>query len=139
MLLITPNDIFIFRDISVELTKHCHIDFSLWIGKIFSKIFLYTVYLKMQCSVLWHLLSFAEKYNVKIRSFGYRLGPSVITLKEPNTMFLVKGSSTLSMRFFITLFLWIQNAKISQTLVQWQKNDKSSIDQKFLSKNDLRY
>ena len=139
MLLITANDIFIFRDISVELTKHCHTDFSLWIAKIFSKILLCTVYLKFQSSVLWQLLSFAEKYNVKICSFGYRLGPSVITLKEPNTMFLVKGSSTLSMRFFMTLFLWIQNAKISQTLVQWQKNDKSSIDQKFLSKNDLRY
>ena len=46
----------------------------------------------MQCSVLWHLLSFAEKYNDKIRSFGYRLGPLVITLEEPNTMRLVKGS-----------------------------------------------
>ena len=89
MLLITPNDIFIFRDISVELTKHCHIDFSLWIAKIFSKILLCTVYLKLQCSVLWHLLSFAEKYNVKIRLFGYSLGPLVITLEESNTMFLV--------------------------------------------------
>ena len=46
----------------------------------------------MQCSVLWHLLSFAEKYNVKIRSFGYRLGPLVITPEQPDTMFLVKGS-----------------------------------------------
>ena len=48
--------------------------------------------MKLQCSVLWHLLSFAEKCHVKIRSFGYRLGPLVITLKEPDTMFLVKGS-----------------------------------------------
>ena len=55
-------------------------------------MFLCTVYLKLQCSSLWHLLSFAEKCNVKIRSFGYSLGPSVITLEEPNTMFLVKGS-----------------------------------------------
>ena len=92
MLLITPNDIFISRDISVELTKHSHIDFPLWIAKSFSKIFLWTVYLELQCSVLWHLLSFAEKCNVKIRSFGYRLGLLVITLEEPDTMFLVKGS-----------------------------------------------
>ena len=92
MLLITLNDIFIFRDISVELTKHCHIDFSLWIAKMFSKIFLCTVYLQLQCSVLWHLLSFAEKCNVKIRSFGYRFGHLVITLDESDTMFLVKGS-----------------------------------------------
>ena len=92
MVLITANDIFIFRDISVELTKHCHIDFSLWIEKLFSKIFLCTVYLKLQCSVLWHLLSFAEKCNVKIRSFGYCLGPLVITTEQPDTMFLLKGS-----------------------------------------------
>ena len=91
MVLITPNDIFIFRDISVELTKHYHIDLSLWIAKFFSKRYLCTVYLQLQCSVLWHLLSFTEKCNVKIRSFGYRLGPLVITLKEPDTMFLVKG------------------------------------------------
>ena len=92
MLLITANDIFVFWDIYVELAKHCHINFSLWTAKIFSKILLYTAYLKLQCSVLWHLLSFAEEYNVKIRSFGYSLGPFLITLKEPNTMFLVKGS-----------------------------------------------
>ena len=92
MVLITANDIFIFWDISVELTKHCHIDFSLWIAKIVSEIFLCTVYLQLQCSSLWHLLSFAEKCNVKIRSFGYRLGPLVITLEEPNTMFPGKGS-----------------------------------------------
>ena len=48
--------------------------------------------MKLQCSVLWHLLSFAEKCHVKILSFGYRLGPLVITLKEPDTMLLVKGS-----------------------------------------------
>ena len=52
MLLITPNDIFIFRDISVELTKHCHIDFSLWIAKIVSEVFLCTVYLRLQGSSL---------------------------------------------------------------------------------------
>ena len=92
MVLITANHIFIFRDISVELTKYCYIDFSLWIAKTLSKIFLCTVYLKLQCSVLWHLLSFAEKCNVKIRSFGYRLAPLVITLEEPDTMFLVNGS-----------------------------------------------
>ena len=92
MVLITASDIFIFRDISVELAKHCYIDFSLWIAKIVSEIFLCTVYLQLQCSSLWHLLSFAEKCNVKIRSFGYRLGPLVITLEEPDTMFLAKGS-----------------------------------------------
>ena len=92
MLLITPNDIFVFRDIFVELKKHCHIDFSLWIAKVFSKIFLCTIYLQLQCSVLWYSLSFAEKCNAKIRSSGYRLGPLVITLREPDTMFLVKGS-----------------------------------------------
>ena len=92
MLLITPNDIFIFRDISVDLTKHCHIDFTLWIAKLLSKIFLCTVDLKLQCSVLWHILSFDEKNNVKIRSFGYCLGTLVITLEQPNTMCLVKGS-----------------------------------------------
>ena len=88
MLLITPNNIFIFREISVELKKHCDIDLFLWIAKLFSKIFLCTVYLKLQCCVLWHLLSFTRKYN----SFGYRLGPLVIILEESNTMFLVKGS-----------------------------------------------
>ena len=92
MVLITANDIFIFWDVSVELAKHCEIDFSLWIAKIVSEIFLCTVYLQLQCSSLWHLLSFAEKCNVKIRSFGYRLGPLVITLEQPDTMFLGKGS-----------------------------------------------
>ena len=99
MLLITPSDIVIFRDISVETYKALphrlligHIDFSLWIAKIASKIFLCTVYLQFQCPSSWHLLSFAEKYNVKIRSFGYRLGPTVITLREPDTMFLAKRS-----------------------------------------------
>ena len=92
MLLITANGIFIFRDIDVELTKHRHIDFSLWTGNILSKILPCTVYLKLQCSVLWHLLSLAEKFNVKIRPFGYSLGPSVITLEEPNTMIFPKGS-----------------------------------------------
>ena len=87
-----PNDIFIFWDISVELPKHCHINFSLCIAKIASKVFLCTVYLQLECSCLWHLLSFAEKCNVKIHSFGYHLGPSVITIEEPDTMFLVKGS-----------------------------------------------
>ena len=116
MLLITSNGIFIFRDISVELTKHCHIEFLLWIAKIFSKIFLCTVYLKLQCSVSWYLWSFAEKYNVKIHLFDYRLGPLVITLEEPNTMFLVKESQFLLVRFFITLFLWIQNVKKARHL-----------------------
>ena len=92
MLLITANGIFIFQDIDVELTKHRHIDFSLWTANILSKILPCNVYLKLQCSVLWHLLSFAEKYNVKIRPFGYRLGHLVITFEEPDTMFLVKGS-----------------------------------------------
>ena len=92
MVLITANDIFIFWDVSVELTKHCQNDFSLWIAKIVAEIFLCTVYLQLQCSSLWHLLSFAEKCNVKIRSFGYRLGPLVITPEQPDTMFLVKGS-----------------------------------------------
>ena len=36
--------------------------------------------------------TFAEKYNVKTRPFGYSLVSLVITLEEPNTMFLVKGS-----------------------------------------------
>ena len=71
MLLITANGIFIFQDIDVELTKHRHIDFSLWTANILSKILPCNVYLKLQCSVLWHLLSFAEKFNVKIRPFGY--------------------------------------------------------------------
>ena len=92
MVLITANDIFIFRDISVELAKHCQINFSLWIAKIVAEIFLCTVYLQLQCSSLWHLLFFSEKCNVKMRSFGYRLGPLVITPEQPDTMFLVKGS-----------------------------------------------
>ena len=74
MLLITVNDIFIFWDISVEFTKHFHIDLSLCIAEISSKILLCDVSLKLQCSVLWHLLSFAEKLNIKIRSFDYSLG-----------------------------------------------------------------
>ena len=92
MVLITANDIFIFWGISVELTKHCHIDCSLWIAKIVSEIFLCTVYLQLQYSSLWQLLSFAEKCNVKIRSFDYRLGTLVFTPEQPDTIFLVKGS-----------------------------------------------
>ena len=92
MLLITANNIFIFLDIYVEFKKHRHINFSLWIAKIFSKILLCSFYFKLQCSVLWQLLLSAQKFNVKIRSFGYSFEPSVITLKEPRTMFLVKGS-----------------------------------------------
>ena len=105
---------------------------------VLKNISLYCLILKLQCSVLWHLLYFADKCNVKIHSFGYHLGPLVITLEEANTMFLAKRSQSLLMRFFITLFLWIQNAKISQTLVQGWKNDELSIDQKFLSKYDLK-
>ena len=92
MVPITANDIFIFRDVSVELAQHYQIDFSLWIAKIVSEIIICTLYLQLQFSSLWHLLSFAEKCNVKIRSFGYRLGPLVITPEQPDTMFLGKGS-----------------------------------------------
>ena len=47
------------------------------------------VYLKIRCSVTWNLHSFAKPQNVKLCLFGYSSEPSVITVEETKTMFLV--------------------------------------------------
>ena len=50
------------------------------------------VCLHKKCPVRWYLQSYAEQQNVKLHLFGYSLGPSVITLNKPKTMFLVQTS-----------------------------------------------
>ena len=92
MLLITANDIFIFQDISVETYKALSHRLLIVDSKnCLKNISLYCLF-AIPMSFFMAFISFAEKYNVKICSFGYRLGPTVITLGEPDTMFLVKRS-----------------------------------------------